>query len=36
MTERESGWPEYCNGKTEEECEELGVEVHPDWMEEIR
>ncbi len=31
MTERESGWPEDCNGKTEEE---LDFPVHPDWMEE--
>jgi hypothetical protein len=31
---RESGWPEDCNGKTEEECEELGFEVHKNWMEE--
>ncbi len=33
---RESGWPEKCDGKTEAECEELGVEVHKNWMEEIR
>ena len=28
------GWPEDCDGKTEEECEELGFAVHEDWMEE--
>jgi len=35
------GWPEKCDGKTEEECNALGYWVHPDqmvvvdgWMEE--
>ena len=31
---RESGWPEDCDGKTEEECYLLGFEVHKNWMEE--
>jgi hypothetical protein len=30
------GWPERCDGKTEEECNALGYWVHPDQMEEIR
>ena len=29
-----SGWPEMCDGKTEEECDRLGFGVLPDWMEE--
>jgi hypothetical protein len=28
------GWPEKCDGKTEEECDVLGYWVHPDQMEE--
>jgi hypothetical protein len=28
------GWPEKCDGKTEEECNALGYWVHPDQMEE--
>lgn len=28
------GWPEKCDGKTEEECNLLGYWVHPDQMEE--
>ena len=28
------GWPERCDGKTEEECNALGYWVHPDQMEE--
>ena len=28
------GWPERCDGKTEEECVALGYWVHPDQMEE--
>ena len=31
---RASGWPDIADGKTEEECNLFGVEVHPDWMEE--
>ena len=31
---RETEWPFVCDGKTEEECNELGFMVHPDWMEE--
>lgn len=29
-----AGWPEKCDGKTEEECIALGYWVHPDQMEE--
>ena len=28
------GWPEKCDGKTEEECNALGYWVHPNQMEE--
>lgn len=31
---RELGWPEKCDGKTEEECNDLGFRVHQEWMEE--
>jgi hypothetical protein len=31
---RASGWPDRADGKTKEECEELGFSVHEDWMEE--
>ena len=31
---RDSGWPDIADGKTEEECNLVGVEVHQDWMEE--
>ena len=28
------GWPDICDGMTEEECDALGYWVHPDQMEE--
>ena len=28
------GWPEDCDGKTVQECFELGFVVYLDWMEE--
>ena len=31
---RASGWPDRADGKTEEECFELGFVIHKDWMEE--
>lgn len=34
VVSRDSGWPDRADGKTEEECEELGFAVHEDWMEE--
>ncbi len=34
VVSRDSGWPDRADGKTEEECNLLGLGVHPDWMEE--
>ena len=31
---REYGWPFECEGKTKEECNELGYVIDFEWMEE--